>query len=139
MPPLFLLADEGYAFQDLKQAAEKYSKQNNYQGNNFSVHLLFVTIHFLLVTNTSKFGVHGYDNQNVNMHPFFMARGPKVRKDNAVKPFDTVDLMSLFCEILEIRMPPNNGSFEHVRYIMSESPSLVPLIVIIGKYFHGGG
>lgn len=37
VPPIFLLADEGYAFQDIKQAAEKYSKENNFKGKKYAL------------------------------------------------------------------------------------------------------
>lgn len=87
------------------------------------------------VTNTSEFGVHGYDNNESDMHPFFMARGPKIRKMHKVAPFYTVDLFNLFTEILEIPSRPNNGSagntinilVEHFRY------SVGTLIIITGK------
>lgn len=85
------------------------------------------------VTNSSEFGVHGYDNEDMDMHPFFMARGPKIKKYHQVAPFDTVDLLSLFGEILEIAVPPNNGTVEHIRDILSDNATLVPLLVIIGK------
>lgn len=51
---------------------------------------------------------------NQNMKPFFLAHGPKIKKANRVEPFNTVDLLSLFCDILEIDAPPNNGTFGNI-------------------------
>nr|CAD7597578.1 unnamed protein product [Timema genevievae] len=59
-------------------------------------------------------GIHGYDNAESNMHPYFIARGPLIKKNHVIAPFDTVDLYSLFAHILNISAPPNNGSLANV-------------------------
>nr|XP_023015420.1 bis(5'-adenosyl)-triphosphatase enpp4-like [Leptinotarsa decemlineata] len=86
-PPILVMADVGYALDDLIIAAPKYAQRYNFT-----------------LTNTSEFGVHGYDYNVSDMHPFFMARGPKIKKEHKVAPFHTVDLYNLFTEILEL--PP---------------------------------
>lgn len=57
------------------------------------------------------------------MHPFFFSYGPLIKDKHKVKPFNTVDLYSLFCEILQITPQPNNGSLSNVIDILKNSPS----------------
>lgn len=87
------------------------------------------------VTNSTEFGEHGYDNSDMKMHPFFMARGPKIKINHKVDPFNTVDLLSLFCEILEIKASPNNGSFANVADVLlnAKSNNFITTVLIIGK------
>lgn len=87
-----------------------------------------------LVTNKTEFGTHGYDNANKNMKPYFLAYGPKIRKNNQVAPFNTVDLFSLFCEILEIDAVPNNGSFKNVANILINEANTDTTTMVIGRY-----
>ncbi|CAG9818495.1 unnamed protein product [Phaedon cochleariae] len=96
-PPILIMADEGYALDDLIVAAPKYAKFYNFT-----------------LTNTSEFGVHGYDNDVVDMHPFFMARGPRIKLHHRVTPFSTVDLYNLFTEILRLPARANNGSMGNI-------------------------
>lgn len=70
------------------------------------------------MTDEAEFGTHGYDNANQNMKPYFLAYGPKIKKNYVVAPFNTVDLLSLFCAILEISIPANNGSFVNIADIL---------------------
>nr|CAD7411718.1 unnamed protein product [Timema poppensis] len=68
-------------------------------------------------------GIHGYDNAESNMHPYFIARGPLIKKNHVIAPFDTVDLYSLFAHILNISAPPNNGSLANVVDMLVVMPS----------------
>lgn len=87
------------------------------------------------MTNITEFGTHGYDNANRNMKPYFLAYGPKIQKNNKVNPFNTVDLFSLFCEILEISAPSNNGSFENVVNILNKDVTDTDVTtLVIGRY-----
>lgn len=99
---------------------------------SYTVNAVFVFV----VTNRTEFGAHGYDNANQNMKPFFLAYGPKIKKNNKVAPFNTVDLFSLFCEILEIDAPANNGSFANVANVLiSEANDTdVTTTMLVGKY-----
>ncbi|KAI4469818.1 ectonucleotide pyrophosphatase/phosphodiesterase [Holotrichia oblita] len=90
-PPILVLAKENYGFQDILEAAYSY---------NF----LFI------VTPDSTFGVHGYDPILSEMHPFFMVRGPKIRKNHMIKPFNFVDLYDFFAKVLKLKSVPNNGT-----------------------------
>ncbi|KAJ8977908.1 hypothetical protein NQ317_012409 [Molorchus minor] len=93
-PPILVMADVGYALDDLIITAPKYAAYYNFT-----------------LTNTSEFGVHGYDYTVPDMHPFFMARGPKIKTKHEVAPFNTVDLFNLFTEILELPPLANNGTW----------------------------
>ncbi|KAJ3662358.1 hypothetical protein Zmor_006712 [Zophobas morio] len=96
-PPILVMANVGYGLDDLihyvTEGAAKYN---------------------LKVTNQSTFGVHGYDYTEKEMHPFFMVRGPRIKINHKVSPFNTVDLFNLFCEILEIAPTKNNGTVANI-------------------------
>lgn len=49
--------------------------------------------------------INRYDNIYPSMHPIFFAYGPRIKARNVVEPFDTVDLIHLFCELLGIDTP----------------------------------
>lgn len=87
------------------------------------------------MTNNSEFGVHGYDYEVVEMHPFFMARGPKIKKSHKVSPFHTTDLFNLFTEILEIPSRPNNGTKGNIIDILKDNSryNIGTILVISGK------
>lgn len=86
--PLTVVAEIKYGFQDMFEAAKWYEKAYN-----------------IPVKPTNKYGVHGYDNALEPMHPIFFAYGNKIKTFNEVEPFDTVDLIYLFCEILGLQVP----------------------------------
>lgn len=90
-----------------------------------------------LVTNDDEFGVHGYDTTEKAMLPFFMARGPKIKKEHKVPPFKTVDLYYLFCQILEITPSKNNGTLANILDILiqaqvSDTYSTSAIVIITG-------
>ena len=69
----------------------------------------------LLSANASRvYGAHGWDNRMMPMHAFFMAHGPLFKSGIQVEPFDNVDLFPFICHVLNIPIPPNNGSFHRV-------------------------
>ncbi|CAG9837258.1 unnamed protein product [Diabrotica balteata] len=103
-PDLLVMADVGYGLEDLIIDARKYGRRHN-----------------LTLTNSTEFGVHGYDNTVEAMRPFFMARGPRIKKQHQVPPFRSVDLYNLFTQILEIPKNPTNGSMWHIVDILRDS------------------
>ncbi|CAH0546226.1 unnamed protein product [Brassicogethes aeneus] len=116
-PEILIMAEEGYALEDLIVAAPIYAHKYNFT-----------------LTNSSEFGVHGYDYTMKDMHPFFMARGPKIKKHHKVAPFNTVDLFDLFCEILDITPTHNNGTLANILDILSNNKngkySIASILVI---------
>jgi len=55
-------------------------------------------------------GTHGYDPVNPDMHAFFLAHGPKLKKGVTIPEFKNIDLYSLMAEILEIEPAKTDGS-----------------------------
>lgn len=103
--PITAVADLGYGFQDMFKAAEYYK-----------------TAYKILVTPTTKYGVHGYDNTYESMHPIFFAYGHSIKKNFVVDPFDTIDLVHVFCEILGLDVPDYvEGNRRNVLGILKES------------------
>lgn len=62
------------------------------------------------MTTSTKYGVHGYDNEEELMHAIFMAKGPLFAGGKQLEPFNTVDLYNLFCRILKIKCKQNEGT-----------------------------
>lgn len=54
-------------------------------------------------------GEHGFDNQEMDMKPFFRAVGPAFHKNLEVGPFETVNIYPLMCHILGIQPEVNDG------------------------------
>ncbi|GLG94911.1 Ectonucleotide pyrophosphatase/phosphodiesterase family member 4 [Gryllus bimaculatus] len=88
IPPIMIVANNGYAFDDIR------------------------------VNGTKMYGVHGYDNRLTDMHPFFMAYGPNIKKNYTIEPFNSVDLFSLFCAVLNLQMVSTNGTVDHVKEML---------------------
>uniref|UniRef100_A0A8B9JH62 Ectonucleotide pyrophosphatase/phosphodiesterase 7 n=1 Tax=Astyanax mexicanus TaxID=7994 RepID=A0A8B9JH62_ASTMX len=62
-------------------------------------------------------GEHGFDNENMDMKPFFRAVGPAFRKNLEVEPFETVNIYPLMCHLLDITPEPNDGHLDATRAI----------------------
>lgn len=76
-----------------------------------SMYFFFNYLKLLTVMNTTRYGVHGYDNAESDMHAIFMAKGPIFNKGKTIKPVQTINLYNLFCYILEIECnSKTNGS-----------------------------
>lgn len=69
---------------------------------------------FFLVNNQTEFGLHGYDNEAMEMHPFFFANGPAFISGCKLEPFNNTDLFPLFCKILDLDCPMVNGTLSHL-------------------------
>lgn len=104
-PPILVLADESYAFDDMYHYAEVYEKLKNET-----------------IPANATFGVHGYDNNEMNMHPYFIAFGPLIKKQYKINPFDNVDLYSLFCYMLHLQPAITNGTLDNVKSLLGSEP-----------------
>nr|CAD7448526.1 unnamed protein product [Timema bartmani] len=100
-PPLLAVADEGYGFHDM-YAAEQY----------------FTREWHITMSPKMVFGLHGYDNSEPNMRPFFLSWGPRIKKNYVISPFNTIDLYSLFSKILELTPPKTNGTGIYVEALL---------------------
>ncbi|KAI4878930.1 hypothetical protein NFI96_017666, partial [Prochilodus magdalenae] len=63
-------------------------------------------------------GQHGFDNQYLDMKPFFRAVGPDFHKNLVVGPFETVNVYPLMCHLLGIEPEVNDGSLDNTRHLL---------------------
>lgn len=97
--PIVAVADEGWAFEDMFVTAELYERTMN-------------------VTRSPdrRYGIHGYDNRDVDMHATFLAMGPSIRSagdGRKLAGFDNVELYGLMWRLLGYArdaMPATNGT-----------------------------
>lgn len=124
-PPMLAVANLTFAFQDLWRDFEWFAEYN------------------LSVTVDSLVGLHGYDNNEPDMWPFFLASGPLIRKNTKVSPpFQNVDLYELWCYMLKLGRAPNAlqtaGNLRQVKSMLAPEPvvsgSSVSMLSI-GLYF----
>lgn len=69
-------------------------------------------------------GEHGFDNDYLDMKPFFRAVGPAFRKNFMVEPFETVHIYSLMCHLLGIIPEPNDGHLNATRAMLVSSEQI---------------
>ncbi|CAB3378442.1 Hypothetical predicted protein [Cloeon dipterum] len=92
-PPILLVAKEGYAFDDLRQAIVDYAKKYNFTPSS-----------------SHRYGLHGYDNLERKMQPFFLAFGPSIREDYQAPQLHSIDLFSLWSHMLRLPAHATNGT-----------------------------
>ncbi|KAL0993364.1 hypothetical protein UPYG_G00106710 [Umbra pygmaea] len=63
-------------------------------------------------------GEHGFDNDEMDMKPFFRAVGPAFQKNLEVGPFETVNIYPLMCHILGIKPEPNDGHLDATKHML---------------------
>ncbi|KAG9343706.1 hypothetical protein JZ751_013084 [Albula glossodonta] len=66
-------------------------------------------------------GEHGFDNEDMDMKPFFRAVGPSFRQNLEVGPFETVNVYPLMCHLLGIKPEPNDGHLDATRHMLVSS------------------
>ncbi|KAM8724233.1 ectonucleotide pyrophosphatase/phosphodiesterase family member 7-like [Acanthopagrus schlegelii] len=71
-------------------------------------------------------GEHGYDNQEMDMKPFFRAVGPAFHRNLQVGPFETVNIYPLMCHILGIEPEVNDGDLNVVKHMLVTSEATTP-------------
>jgi ectonucleotide pyrophosphatase/phosphodiesterase family protein 1/3 len=69
-------------------------------------------------------GLHGYDNNEPSMCPFFIASGLLVKRRHGIQLFDTVDYYKLFSAILGVTPEPINGTFANMRDVLKNHPEI---------------
>lgn len=57
-------------------------------------------------------GEHGFDNQEIDMKPFFRAVGPDFQKNLLFKPFETVNVYELMCHLIGVTPEVNDGHLD---------------------------
>ncbi|XP_076122872.1 ectonucleotide pyrophosphatase/phosphodiesterase family member 7-like [Alosa pseudoharengus] len=66
-------------------------------------------------------GEHGFDNEVMDMKPFFRAVGPDFHRGLQVGGFETVNIYPLMCHILGINPEINDGSLDVTRHMLVHS------------------
>lgn len=66
-------------------------------------------------------GEHGFDNQDMDMKPFFRAVGPAFHRNLVVGPFETVNIYPLMCHILGIQPEVNDGHLDTTKHMLVSS------------------
>ncbi|XP_054752614.2 bis(5'-adenosyl)-triphosphatase enpp4-like [Lytechinus pictus] len=91
---------------------------------------------------STHLGTHGYNNDLMSMHPFFIAHGPAFKKGFVAEPFSSTNVYTLMCHLLGINPSPNNGSWENVQSLLEPKPTPTPSGVSTheaGGDLHTGG
>ncbi|KAM6964074.1 ectonucleotide pyrophosphatase/phosphodiesterase family member 7-like [Tautogolabrus adspersus] len=60
-------------------------------------------------------GEHGFDNEEMEMKPFFRAVGPDFKKNLVFGPFETVNVYPLMCHLLGIKPEINDGHLDDTK------------------------
>ena len=79
-------------------------------------------------------GSHGYDNDLLDMHPFFISHGPSFKQNYTSEPFSSVHIYSLMCHLLGFPPAPNNGSLQNIRHILNNDSINIPGICNGSEY-----
>ncbi|XP_070707967.1 ectonucleotide pyrophosphatase/phosphodiesterase family member 7-like [Pempheris klunzingeri] len=66
----------------------------------------------------SNKGEHGFDNQVMDMKPFFRAVGPDFQKKLVFGPFETVNVYPLMCHLLGIKPEINDGHLDNTKHML---------------------
>ncbi|MBC6366601.1 ectonucleotide pyrophosphatase/phosphodiesterase [Algoriphagus sp. AK58] len=62
---------------------------------------------------TEVFGEHGFSPRYQEMWGIFYAKGPKIKSDVQIEPFQNIHIYPLLCQILDLPIPENiDGKFE---------------------------
>lgn len=103
-PPILAVAEPPYAFQDLYKTIDWFVKN-------------------MKAPDNGTYGVHGYDPNDVKMHPYFIAHGPQFKENYYAGEMRSIDMFSLFTHVLKLENPliKPNGSFYGVNKIFKSS------------------
>ncbi len=82
IPPVLVLADEGWQIRTRAEQAERAGPDR---------------------------GDHGYDNALVSMGAIFIAHGPAFRRGAVIAPAANIDVYNLLCAVLGLKPAPNDG------------------------------
>lgn len=141
-PVTFVNADKNSLaniFERLEKSKNNYSVYNkkdipnhyNFKQNYLLGDILIVAdIGWSIATNKDlkewgkyfRFGNHGYDNHHIDMHGYFVARGPSFKNNYKTGTIQNIDIYPLLCEIYKI-IPKSNidGKADRINFILREN------------------
>lgn len=106
----------------------------------YTLLLLYLCRLNLIFSVTGTVGLHGYDNTESSMYPFFLAHGPLLKKNTRVPVFDNIDLYSLWCHMLKLSpvsqqgIQQSRGDFSHVRGMLIADQHSMASLIAAGLY-----
>jgi len=115
-----------YKFYERENVPEYYHYSKNGLISDF---VLIADLGWLLVHNRdierwdeySSLGTHGYDNNEIDMHGIFIAKGPAFKNGYKTGTVWNVDIYPLLCEIFGIPQPQNiDGKLERIGFILAD-------------------
>lgn len=98
----------------------------NYKSHAFLTEIILVAdIGWLIQTDDNWSGTylatHGYDNNHMDMHGIFIARGPSFKKSYKTGTLNVIDIYPLLCNIYGIRPAPGiDGRLSDIRQVINE-------------------
>jgi predicted AlkP superfamily pyrophosphatase or phosphodiesterase len=98
----------------------------NYRTNPFLTEIILVAdIGWLLQTDYKWTGTylatHGYDNNHLDMHGIFIARGPSFKSGYLTGSLNAIDIYPMLCEIFGIRPTPGiDGRLSDIRQVLKD-------------------
>lgn len=102
-PPIFVVAKEGYAFQDFYKVIEENNQKFGREPNPGNI-----------------YGIHGYSNSLSSMHPLFFAWGPLVRTGVELDPFNSTELYPLWASVLGLELEHEVFSTPNFSMLLSD-------------------
>ncbi|KAK3925339.1 Ectonucleotide pyrophosphatase/phosphodiesterase family member 5 [Frankliniella fusca] len=106
-PPILVVANEGYAFQDMYESIQHLNKKFDIEPNP-----------------RNKYGIHGYSNSLSSMHPIFFAWGHNIKSHIVLDPFNTTELYPLWAFILNLEIEHEVESTANFTMLLSNSSSM---------------
>lgn len=67
-------------------------------------------------------GMHGYDNEDKDMHGIFMGVGPHFKPGSNIEEIHAVDIYQILCKIMNISALPNQGDWQKVAPLWRDPP-----------------
>ncbi|VDN09619.1 unnamed protein product [Dibothriocephalus latus] len=75
-------------------------------------------------TENPPLGMHGYDNEYREMHPFLVAYGPGIKHMEGIQKYDQIDIYPLICGLLGLQRPNViDGRIDRAVPFMTNPPS----------------
>lgn len=106
-PPILVVANEGFAFQDFYKNIDVENKRFDIDPNP-----------------RNKYGIHGYSNAVMSMFAIFFAWGPVLKSGIVLDPFNNTELYPLWAHILDLELEHEVYSRPNFSMLRTSSPSL---------------
>ncbi len=105
---------------------DEIPERYHYSNHPFVTNLLLVAdVGYIFDNGENKsyqhLAMHGYDNENLDMHGIFIARGPAFKESYKCSTILNIDIYPLLCKLLNIKPRSNvDGKIERIEFILRE-------------------